>query len=405
MNNGKCVDPHPITVLTDFLVTTQWRPSQAGFEALHCDGSPPTQIRQPYNHTLSTLNEIYDSSGVSRGCCKTEEVIPLYWSAGLLIHPNFLHQNTCYIYRKGLCCNSQLCFIPFLSCVSCCCHTACCCCRSGAQQLDHLLSGQVYLGITTHFFKRPKHGLILSSFQSFNPHITGYQQIPWFCNLAGIPIWSQSGSGKERVLGINVKVFNTHNPAVQQHNDVILVTYLCPPALKRFPLRNIFHSKTRFYWPLPFFTQHCVQLHATAGDVSLPSNTVDTSHFLRLTEQDCNSLLSENERYWCVASREHVYAAVLCTRPVKIDYTDAPDAAFESHDGAGKVYFPRLVCNEAYHSWVVVVGTKADYPTVEDFIRNKLGILRITEHCGENLYKIVVDDNDSSFTLHYTSTI
>jgi hypothetical protein len=360
MKNNKCVDGHTPEKLTDFLLTSSWRPNEVTINALSFDGftgsastsAPPSLPTPflPFSPDLSDLRdiskEVFPPSSSPTCCCPSApESLPLEWSAGLLIHPEYLQKNTDYICSTGLCCNSSLCIIPCLPFVNCLCSYSCLSLCNGKEQFHHVLKGQSYCGLSMQTYKKPSSGLILSSFKLFQPHTTtSFQQVSWMGNLAGIPIWSQSGRGNEKLLGFDV--FNTHNPAVLQAKDILLVTYLTPYYLNSWPLKVLFGDRSRLYWALPFFqNNHIVVPYNSNNNISAVEDTKEegssssssTVIGATLSKADEKNLASSN-KYWCVAERKNdtdaaggtVYVAVLCTKSIKVDYSKTKDSTFIS---------------------------------------------------------------------------
>jgi hypothetical protein len=373
LNNNKCVDGHTPEKLTDFLLTSSWRPNEVTSNALSFDGftgsaSLPVAFL-PASPDLSDLKEItqevFPPSSPTCCCPSTSETLPLEWSAGLLIHPDYLQANTDYICSSGLCTNSSLCIIPCLPFVNCLCSYSCLSLCNGKEQLHHVLKGQSYCGLSMQTYKKPSSGLILSSFKVFQPHTTtSFQQVSWMGNLAGIPLWSQSGRGNEKLLGFDV--FNTHNPAVLQAADILLVTSLTPYYLNSWPLKVMFGANSRLYWALPFFQDnHIVVPYSSSNNNNNSNNSNNSNKNLnsndspssaaaaaaaedtkerssietgaRLSKVDEKNLASA-DMYWCVAERKNdtnaaaatVYVAVLCTKSVKVDYSKTKDSTFIS---------------------------------------------------------------------------
>ena len=139
------------------------------------------------------------------------EVLPFYWSAGLFVHPNYIHSTKDYFSRLNMF------FGPF----------------GILKWLPHCLisywsgiyhawtTGPCYLGINTNIYKHDR--LVLSSFHKYNGGTCGYQTLPWVANFDGIGIWTQAGKGSENVQRINVT--NSHTPVVAQRNHLLVAAY------------------------------------------------------------------------------------------------------------------------------------------------------------------------------------
>ena len=61
------------------------------------------------------------------------------------------------------------------------------------ESYNSLSSGQNYTGIELNIFKSRNGKVVMSSFENFNVNLRSYQQNPWMANIAGAPMWSQSG--------------------------------------------------------------------------------------------------------------------------------------------------------------------------------------------------------------------
>ena len=62
------------------------------------------------------------------------------------------------------------------------------------RSYSSLSSGQNYTDIVLNVYKSQNHKVVLSSFESFNVNLRSFQQNPWMANIAGAPLWSQSGT-------------------------------------------------------------------------------------------------------------------------------------------------------------------------------------------------------------------
>lgn len=56
-----------------------------------------------------------------------------------------------------------------------------------------LSSGQNYTDIVLNVYKSYNMKAVLSSFEHFNVNLTSFQQNSWMANIAGAPLWTQSG--------------------------------------------------------------------------------------------------------------------------------------------------------------------------------------------------------------------
>jgi hypothetical protein len=421
MNGGKNIDNliNPeVTALTDFFLTTNWRPKPAAFEAVHFSGSL-TQV--PISHELAAFSQIYGKEVLAEHehtLTEVDDWTPLYWSAGIIAHPMMAAKTRYFQRHSNLTNNKHLWPINrfFMT-------------NGGfaknMQSFEHFAKGGMYLGFKLNLYKRPDHGLVVSSFHCWNAHHCGFQQIPWMANISGAPLWSQSGLGSESVGGF--EIFNTHNPAVQQNAETMLITYLTPHALKTVFMRNIFSSKVRFFWPIPLFDKHWVKEYGKKFEE--PSRILkEKKGYLSFlgggqhphrsnipnypSEAEQLLLRAEECRSWCIGQRGNVYVAVMCTKPIVLDDKSTLDAVFQEmtigEDNKYKkknIVLPRLYCEARYHSWVLVFGTTTEYDSVEKFVDEKLMKIDVVEkeiNDGTNkIYKIDVKEGESEKKLSY----
>lgn len=105
--NGFSMDNFAATAISTCLVTTKWRPDEAVYNALYFDGtlSPPLRI----SHRIETITSVYATD------IDSSEILPLQWSAGLIMHPDFIEQTKEYQNRKKMTNNTHLWPLAFLS--------------------------------------------------------------------------------------------------------------------------------------------------------------------------------------------------------------------------------------------------------------------------------------------------
>ncbi|RYH10744.1 hypothetical protein EON65_39290 [archaeon] len=222
---GRSADPLEASALTDFLVTSSWRPKPEAFQALHFRGFVG-QLRT--SHDLKDIDDIFGYHVLSPGSADdVDENIPLLWSGGLIVHPLFVTRTRAYQRRKHLTRNTHIWPLAILS------------DSFYERNMTHygfLSAGQQYTDIKLNAYKQP--GLVLSSFELFNPHMATFQQLPWMANVSGIPVWTQSGAGSESIGKFGI--LNTHAPAVQQRGNVLVCTYLAPPFTYQGHVRGLF---------------------------------------------------------------------------------------------------------------------------------------------------------------------
>lgn len=208
---GLSPDPWNATAITDYILTTTWRPNFAQIkQALEFEGTHPLlPLSHPTNATREIYTQLADAEGVNH-----KELVPLYWSAGLVTHPDFVHDTREYMQDKNMVKNENLSALAYFSPGY---------LRSTMAHYSTIAAGQVYTGIALNVYKQPKHDLVLSSFHSFNAHVAAFQQQPWMANVSGMGVWSQAGSGSEGVMKFGMT--NTHNPIVTQKGSVLIASY------------------------------------------------------------------------------------------------------------------------------------------------------------------------------------
>lgn len=104
--------------------------------------------------------------------------MPLYWSAGLVLHPLFARRTARYQRTKHMEHNKHLWGLSYFSGGQ---------LQSITDSFELFSRGQQYCDVELNVYKRSRHGLCLSSFERFNPHISsGFQQLPWMANVNGL---------------------------------------------------------------------------------------------------------------------------------------------------------------------------------------------------------------------------
>eukprot|EP01039_Chlorochromonas_danica_P010884 gene10884-12098_t len=388
---GKSQDEVDTSQLADFLAYSSWRPSKEAYEALYFVGF----VRGlKLSHTLEELSTIYGCNAFSTE--KKDENVPLYWSAGLITHPAMIRKTREYQRRKHLGNNTHL-WPLALSCLS-------DNCIQGTSETYHMFSlGQQYLGIKLNVFKNPRQGLLLSSFDLYNAHLSGFQQLPWMANISGVPVWTQAGTGKEGIMKFGLH--NTHSPAVQQRDGLLVATYITPKTLGNSLITGaLFPFSVRLFWPRPYFegeelneqlVEH-INFGNEQGRLVVNGTYPSSSLFRFLRRADfLNGML------WMVGRVRGCYIGVLCTAETEMDASSSHDATIQPLSQDAKRTIPRRICKAIQHSWVVVVATSEEYPDISSFIRDRLSNIVISEEVG-NIYKIIVKDgvNHIDYTLN-----
>jgi hypothetical protein len=115
---------------------------------------------------------------------------------------------------------------------------------------------------------------------------------------------------------------------------------------------------------------------------------------------------NEAHRMWKIGERKDAFVAVLCTKCItQIERFSIKDALLQPFSNYPTVPAERLVCEEKRQSWVVVVGTKREFPRLEDFVDQRLLPIRITEHDEQKnrgQYRLVVEDRYGNPERHVT---
>lgn len=391
--HGKSADTlNNIFVLTDFLLTTGWKPESEVEEALNFTGF----ISIPFSHSLEEFDTIYQAR-IINSPDENDEYLPLYWSGGVIVHPKFAKRTRKYIKKKKLTNNVHLwpLFTFFMSDDS---------LMKNMDYYRHFSAGQVYTGITLNVFKVAKHGLVLSSFELYNPHFCGFQQLPWMANISGVPLWSQSGAGNESIAGFGIH--NTHNPAVQQRNNVLLVTYIAPAILTDTLFVGVLFSyDVHMYYPASAFDETYRVVYKSEPSIYDQYDQYD------LTKQKAPvfslpSLFSKASKknkdlFWIVSRKENCYAAILSTSTFTVTNPNGKGNFSFSESNSKSYRLSKLSSTSKAFSWIVVVSTIDSYSSIGSFIQEKLSTIKFEESGNNTNYKIDVfeDSRDSKSSL------
>lgn len=84
------------------------------------------------------------------------------------------------------------------------------------ESYEYYSEGQNYTGVILNGYKSPTGKIVLSSFEMYNVGLQSYQQIPWMGNIAGLPIWAQSGGGS----------INAFSPGIKQEGPLLVCAYV-----------------------------------------------------------------------------------------------------------------------------------------------------------------------------------
>jgi hypothetical protein len=412
-NKGVSPDtPRPGSI-TDFLLTTKWNPKKEAFDAVNLDGF--VIANKKWNHSLADIGTVYHDIKAKNDLPQNpslDELTPFYWSAGLVLHPDFAMKYWKFMEHKK---NMQS--VPQISGFYKAFPNATLF-EMAVKGAGQFTRGQVYAGVNLNVYRRPNAGLVMTSFQLFNPHVTGIQQLPWMINMNGVPIWSKSGPafmGTHEIFKQQVNAGsdenNLHNPAVQQDQEMLLVSYVVPPALND----GAVDTASRLFWP-----------NDLMDDVKTVAHETDSTHATPVHHKEIEGEYPTNSKRWIIGQRNDCFVAVSCTRTFTWDFKgpsqkdekgawlDNEMTFLDSRIGT-PVVIPRLVCNQDGHSWLVVVGTKrvevgatctGEYNNVNEFIDNKLQHIRVEEEVEKTTsvsikYDVKVLDQGQPTPLNY----
>jgi hypothetical protein len=356
--------------MTDFLLTTRWRPKPEHVAALQGEGF--VLNKSPCNNALEDIEQLYkelvpDNKYKVFDNHGEDEYTPFYWSSGLIMHPKVAEKSYNYIVKHNLQKAHNIGYIPYFGNAG--------VFEAAMKSAQQFSRGQMYCGIKLNLYRKPSVGLVMSSLDLFNPHVANFQQMPWMINLNGIPMWSKCGPQEISVAGIKIpfEVNNLHGPAAQQDGDTLLVTYITPPNV--IDTRSLYsNTDSRVFWPSQFLTSICtIPLGASSGGLK---KSGESGFDLSLNNQ------------WIIGQRNQIFVAILCTQAVKLDTSSNADSKKEctftylDATGTQKVTeIPRLICSKRGHSWVIVVGTITNaLQTIQDFIDQRLQKISVEEH-------------------------
>jgi hypothetical protein len=210
LNGGVSPDNMKCSALTDHLLTTTWRPNFTALErAQRLDGDHEPLV---LSHATGATRQLYADANVEG--VPELELVPFYWSAGLITHPDFVKDTKRYQKLKNMTNNESLAALSYMFATP---------LASIMKDWCTVSMGQAYTGFELKVYKRWAHNLCLSSFIDYNRHKSSFQQLPWMANIAGVGVWAQSGAGSEGFLKFGMT--NTHNPVVAQNSNILVATY------------------------------------------------------------------------------------------------------------------------------------------------------------------------------------
>ena len=432
------------TSLTGALVTTQYDPTIDVDLKKYLKEQNHTVIVSPSLAELKTIYESYATNELSE-----QEFIPLYWSGGLLLHPEFMVNGINYardyllleskdliwhkwmwnaadrwgdselikayalpsteplidvkvknkFVQKAIDNVTEELIVQML--------------RIELTKIDpkdlvgavkecmvylgHISYGQMYCGfdttnVTMNVFKIAN--ICMTSFSDYNVTRIGYQQVPWMINFDGLPIFTRSGTGDVAPTKKPELCTNFNEPAIKHHGDTMLITYVTTNT--EFYVFDETYVPVHIFWPVAHFAS---QSQFNIYEVPMKGNVPN-----KLTSLG-NALPGHDSYIWRIVASESSYLAYMCTQSLSV-YPELPGTTADSH--VSKIPFqvdkPNqtnclvtnsfycLTTNNSSVSFVVVVGTKAEYDKIEDFVNNKLQSIEVTEANNEVKVSSFPDD-------------
>ena len=358
---GSSPDNLWVSPITDFLATTSWRPS-ADLLSYHTFSG---RVQYRGSPTLADLKTMFP------GIPELEKV-PFLWSAGLLVHPDFVSLTKRYIALKKMQNNETLWPLKLIS-------TGLA--PSLASWLDRLSRGQLYSDVVFNVYKRDD-GLCMSSFETFNVGKAGFQQLPWIVNLDGIGVWSESGSIGDIFAGFLMT--NTYSPNVVQRGGVLVCSYAAPSSLK-----SIFGISSKAWahivWPSQLFDKQRIYEEAPSKQSSDKSAETNA----KKEWLSCSVTTRPAKRCsWRVASRNQCYIGVgsfqesfILPSSVDDDTTSPPTTDKKKpnnkegvqifYEGDNFTVASRIVSKDKYNTFVVVVANHEEFHSDFDAFANR----------------------------------
>jgi len=310
--------------ITDFLSTTKWRPSAELLKLRDLSGRAQCKLSPPLEELLQMFPGI-----------PLLEITPLIWSAGFLVHPDFVQSTKRFQKKKELGSNATLSLFGWMPSGM---------ASSLSSSYGRLARGQVYTDVMLNIYKRPG-GLCLSSFESFNIGNAGFQQFPWCANLDGLGVWSESG-----LIGGGIMKFqmtNSHSPNIVQRGGLLVCSYAAPQSLQS----SIFCSSAKMWshiiWPGPAFDRQALYVLNDATQ--------------RYDSRGKNTLVSVDGPSWRIASRNECYIGIGCMQACTVTpATDASNGVKMTFHGED-IYASRITCETKYSTFVVIVASHDEF--------------------------------------------
>jgi len=318
---GVDASPEPSQV-TDFLLTTSWVPT-AKVMSFHMLQGRLTVRASP---TLESIRTMFAD-------VPENERVPFYWSAGLLLHPNFTRETKEYQHRKRLGKNDTLFFLKWVPGIA---------ARGLVHAYGPFSRGQTYCGLTLNIYKRHG-GLCLSSFERYNQGNVSFQQLPWCANIGGASVWTQTGDGNMKSA-----FTNTHNPCIRQRGPICTIEHNVPKGMSRGPITGMILKYTaRLYWPVHKFDQ------GTSRVYTRYTNDKMQQSWLQFAEAHQDSTVP----CWRIARRGVCFIGVYCSHATIAEI----DPMLVDSIASTATEHIAIACHARKHTWVVVVGTVDEY--------------------------------------------
>jgi len=300
-----------------------------------------------------------------------------------VVHPRFLKETKAYLKQKQL--GSSLPMLGILNKFG---------VETAVASYPHFAEGQTYCGVVLNVYRDcPDAGLggdggvILSSFERFNRRRASYQQVTWMANVGGVPIWSQSGKGVESISKHGV--FNTHSPCVSQKGRLLVASYLAPKVLTRtLVVRSVFSFVVRMFWPRTLFDEVDEVLGDASTHLLVPETHSAVRSVFGMKQKGQEDGVIRGGIWWG-GRKGDGYVAVMCTQSTWLQTGPQEDAELRLERDGGAVPMSRRVRKEGGgHSWLVVVGTTSEYPTLAAFMQ-MCGQTRVKEMLNGKDYRVV----------------
>lgn len=280
------------------------------------------------------------------------------------------------------------------------------------ESYSSLASGQNYTDIVLNVFKSENKKVVLSSFENFNVNLRSFQQNPWMANVAGVPLWTQSGSLGKKII----PCINDFCPSVSQKGNILLAVYATPKHRDGLISRMFSNNMTFITWPRHYFEAEV--RWSSSGDCghdggpapyNLPGQRVvqpvsadspgigDTARSLL---QGAAKKGYEKNSWWC-GLRHSCYVGVYCSHETTEVFTEEKGfPQMQMFAGDPKNNLPRRVCSRPNHAWVVAVGDTLTYPTFSDFVSYCKTIRVHVERKGSSGFSAAVTDPNWELSAH-----